>query len=158
MKCLSIGLVLVLVVLGGPARAESRLIDQADEFTDERELFVGITSDKYSAFNRAALIFSCRKGDIDFAITPGTHFHFGDSIDVKLRFDSKPMKSEKFRWGVDTALKTGAKVSEWLLDALVSNRLIVKVGDSSTLRFDLEDARGHLEEFRRRCGQWAESK
>lgn len=137
------------------AQAESMVIDQQDEFTDERELYVGITADDYSSFDPSALVFTCNEGDIAFAINAGLLFHLESRIAVKLRFDSKPARDQRFIWNETTAVKTGG-ARELLDEAIASDRLIAKVGDSDTLRFDLKSARENLMKFDQLCQQWEE--
>ena len=74
------------------AMAETILNDTLDEFTDERNLMVGIISDNDNPLGQKdALVFLCKKGEILFAVRPGEwQFHIGDTINVKLRFDDLP--------------------------------------------------------------------
>ena len=157
--CGDVGTVLwtmgVALLLVDDVKAESRLYDEADEFTDERDLMVVLPA-KNDGILDGTLAFRCDKRGqrLMAAIKPGFIFHVSDKVDVKLRFDDKPFRTMSFVWiwNADGAVRPDGAVL--LENALASERLIAKVEDSDTLRFDLLAARKDLVEFKRRCDAW----
>ena len=135
--------------------ASSKLIDSKDEFTDERKLLVGVVAEEQSVFENRLVAFYCREGVPVLGVEPGLMFHIEKSIQVKIRFDQKPMEPEmSFMWNDSMAieLNNGAQLLEKFLK---SDRLIMKVGDSDTMRFDLRGVtRGNLLVFKERCEKW----
>ena len=139
-----------------PGWADSYLRDSYDEFTDERILAVGVTTEKAGLLSGPdVLVFSCVGGDVHAVLKPGGfNFHLGDTIEAKMRFDDKPYVEDVLRYGDSQAMKLYAQ--SMLGQAIGSDRLIAKLGKADTMRFDLASARSRLAEFDRRCAAWSD--
>ncbi len=148
------------------ASGESVISDTRDEFTDERQLLVAVTAelndDTLPKLGGSGLLsFKCLKpGRSMVAIQPaGFVFHLSDGIKVRLRFEDAKARTETWRWSskgkMALLLREGRRVRSLLAEAIQADRLIVKVGDTDTLRFNLADARTDLQEFLQRCDSWA---
>ena len=158
-RLLAIGVAFAL----GTASAESFLIDDRDEFTDERKLSIAILADDSGledmVFGPKAIGWMCdpleRLGrSVSMVVKPELMLHMESRVTVKLRFDDKESHERKFLWINETALDRNETAARWLHEALGAKRLIVKVGDTGTMRFDLETAQADLEEFKTRCDAW----
>lgn len=136
------------------AYADSIMLDTTDEFTDERELMVVMLPEEGSSFERKHFTFYCREGTPMLGVGPGLMFHLEESVPVKIRFDQAPMEpATLFRWSGSMALRMNGGES-LLHKATRSETVLVKVGDSKTMHFDLNAARVDILEFKKRCEQW----
>ena len=148
-------LLALCALLALPVLADSVIVDEYDEFTDERQLYVAVVSyrDDQLATNADSILFKCHAGKPAVGIKSGDFsFHLGSTVEVKLRFDDNPYESTTYQYSNGTALKLDGR--RMLTYAIASDRLIAKVGKSDTLRFDLRSARSDLREFHTRCAAW----
>ena len=93
-----------LSILSAPsAYAESLLMDDVNEFTDERQLKVIVLAedadDSWSAIP-PSLAFGCnfRHTNTTILLAPHAAFHVGDTIPVVLRFDKEPAIRDEWWW------------------------------------------------------------
>ena len=144
------------VALLGAANAAS-VIDESDEFTDERRLSVLVLSERDPRYAGGSIRFRCRDDEsftgIDLRVSTdeGRSWPSVSYIPVTLRFDAQNAIVD------DTSFETfgGALYSTdgepLLKSALGSDRLLFRVALDPTMRFDLAAARPQLIEFKRRC-------
>ena len=84
----------------------------------------------------------------------------GVTVDVRLRFDEKPVRNVTWGWSERLAVPLGdfdrGNESKLLLrDSRNGERLIVSVHRSPTFRFDLAKVREDIIEFEDQCMSWA---
>lgn len=139
-----------------PCFAGSYLVDTYDEFTDERILEVTVTSKRRGLLSGDDMLhFWCRTGRPGMGLKPGSlRFHMGDTVDVRVRFDDLPYEDSVFDYARSTAVKFNGERE--LRAAASSARMIARVGNADTMRFDLWSAREDLAEFEKRCAAWGQ--
>lgn len=142
----------------------STVVDELDEFTDERRLSMLVFHKSVDGATDQSrfLRFLCDRGSNNIVVlfpnrslaSPSRgRLPFSPFVQVKTRFDKDPGK--QLNWYLIDAEVVSDVDFEWMLaSALASDRLIVKVADSETLRFDLHSARPDLLDFKRRCVSW----
>ena len=143
--------ILATALLASVSAPAGQLADGPDEFTDERRLAVEVAGQR-----GGALEFSCHRSpgqSVGMAVRPEPGlFHMRGGIEVKLRFDDREAESQRLYWNGVEAIHQDAK--GFSDRALAAGRLIVKVGPTGTLRFDLAASRAELAEFAARCDAW----
>ena len=153
------GYVLLTVLAAMPAASESALQDKFDAFTDARVLQVAIMAENRRQFTDKdqSLSFACVDDDRSLvALNPGGFFlAFGGSTSLKYRFDSDPYETTDLRWEHPLATLAGSEASSMARQAALSDNLVVQLGDTKMMRFDLWEARDNLAEYVRRCAAYS---
>jgi len=151
----------------------SRLVDERDDFTDERFIYVLVGADERlpgvpEAGGVPTLAFYCEgAGELESSLMFLTVRGIGASVTVEYRFDRKKTREANatvFRHteaygAIEREVKSVefADATKLFESASTSSSLIVRISDSNrrtpTIRFDLESARPDLNEFERRCAR-----
>ena len=162
----------ITLLLASTAGAQSALYEQADPFTDERQVVVTLNAEgTRNASNDDAqwlMAFCGEETEITIFIKPEHRPQAlleQDSVDVKLRFDELPMFEEKKVWHWTPSLSgdayRGAATRELggplMLIATQFDRLLVQIGIAPPISFDLKTARKDLKGFVDTCKRLGKS-
>lgn len=143
------------------------MIDELDEFTDERKLSIGLfhrSVDGQVDRSRYLRLLCSRgaRGIVVLHVGAGTpvlgasrreRFLADRMPEVTTRFDADPATSARWIAVGDEAVSDDA-FDRMLDSALASSHLIAKVESSQTASFDLVAARSDLADFKQRCEAW----
>ena len=157
---------IITLLLTSSTGAQSALDEQTDPFTDERHVVMTLNAQgthNASKDDAQWLMAICgEETEITIFIKPERRpqpLLTQDLVDVKLRFDKMPMMEEKKIWHWTPSpsgdANRGAAVRELggplMLIATQFDKLLVQVGISQPIRFDLKAAREDLRGFVNRC-------
>lgn len=160
-------LLLVATFVGHvPALAVSKLVDELDEFTDERQLYFVLQLDNPEDFadRNRGLSFLCGltgvvpladnnmdEGAVQMLLMGDSSYRTaGAKAEVQLRFDTNPAESRD-AFVVDQAAVI-LNADDLLDHTLNSSKFIIRVDNGTTMRFKLQRRdRSNLNDFVSRC-------
>ena len=136
--------------------------DDLDEFSDKREIYLGLVGDEHNNFLNELIAIYCDTEDRPkIVIKKGIIISINSYLTVKLRFDKNESISKRFSTSSDSRLFTkDADFIKLFLEQLrSSNDLIVKIeGETGIMRFsDLVDSEKHFAEFKNAASEMSAS-
>lgn len=128
--------------------------DSLDEFTDEREIFIGVMGDEHNDFSEKFIAIYCDKSDKPRLILKnGIMFNLNERLKVKFRFDKNEPYTHIFKYQSKGSLMYSydKRFIKYFFDYLrTSNNLIIKIEDSTgIMRFsDLTKSETNVDKFK----------
>ena len=144
-----ITLILILFLNYSLEAGEVVFQETTDEFTDEKEMFLGLSGDEHSSIIEEMIGIYCNP-ELVMGMKKGMMFSMEDRLKITLRFDSNEAYTETFYYN-DNLVVTDEKriISRFLENLSGSTRLLVKIEDvEGVMRFtNLENTKESVENF-----------
>ncbi|URQ63096.1 hypothetical protein M9B40_05075 [SAR86 cluster bacterium] len=127
--------------------------DLLDEFTDKRQISIGLVGDEHVSYSSELILIYCADGrDPIMGIQKGILIGLNSNPSITLRFDKNKPITEEFSYNSSQdILFTFDRdfMTSFLNNLRNSNNLIVKIqGKSEIMRFtDLDNSKKHVAEF-----------
>ena len=144
-----ITLILILFLNYSLEAGEVIFKETTDEFTDEKEMFIGLSGDEHTSIIEEMIGIYCNP-KLAMGIKKGIMFSMENRLKVTLRFDSNEAYKETFYYSNNLVITDEKRIISRFLENLSgSKRLLVKIEDiEGVMRFtNLENTKESVENF-----------